>query len=250
MNAIEVNELNVYYGKHQALKDIHLEIPEKSITALIGPSGCGKSTLLRTINRMNDQIQDVRVEGDIQISGYSIYEKGIRTEMLRKRVGMVFQLPNPFPMSIYDNIAYGPRLHGIKKKAALNEIVETSLRAAAVWEEVKDNLKHPALSLSGGQQQRICIARALAVNPDILLMDESTAALDPVSTQKIEELVKDLKQTYTIVMVTHNLAQAARISDQTAFLLSGECIEYASTLDLFSSPVNESTSNYVMGRFG
>ncbi|MBY3621028.1 phosphate ABC transporter ATP-binding protein [Acinetobacter sp. CUI P1] len=250
MNAIEVNGLNVYYGKHQALKNIHLEIPEKSITALIGPSGCGKSTLLRTINRMNDQIPDMRVEGDIQISGYSIYEKGIRTEMLRKRVGMVFQLPNPFPMSIYDNIAYGPRLHGVKKKAALNEIVETSLRAAAVWEEVKDNLKHPALSLSGGQQQRICIARALAVNPDILLMDESTAALDPVSTQKIEELVRDLKQTYTIVMVTHNLAQAARVSDQTAFLLSGELIEYASTLDLFSSPVNQSTSNYVMGRFG
>ncbi|MNC51293.1 Phosphate import ATP-binding protein PstB 3 [compost metagenome] len=192
----------------------------------------------------------MRVEGDIQISGYSIYSKGVRTEMLRKRVGMAFQLPNPFPMSIYDNIAYGPRLHGVKKKAALNEIVETSLRAAAVWEEVKDNLKHPALSLSGGQQQRLCIARALAVNPDILLMDESTAALDPLSTQKIEELVKDLKQTYSIVMVTHNLAQAARVSDQTAFLLSGELIEFASTLDLFSSPADERTSNYVMGRFG
>ncbi|MRN52734.1 phosphate ABC transporter ATP-binding protein PstB [Paenibacillus monticola] len=247
---IQVDKLNVYYGALHALKNINLGFPEKSITALIGPSGCGKSTLLRTINRMNDQLQHMKVEGDIIISRVSIYGKEVRTEMLRKRVGMVFQLPNPFPSSIYDNIAYGPRLHGIKKKKELDGIVENSLRAAAVWDEVKDNLKQHALSLSGGQQQRLCIARALAVNPDILLMDESTAALDPLSTQKIEELVKELKKEYTIVMVTHNLAQAARVSDQTAFLLSGEVIEFARTVDLFSEPVDKRTENYIMGRFG
>ncbi|WP_410512300.1 phosphate ABC transporter ATP-binding protein PstB [Paenibacillus sp. BR2-3] len=250
MNVIQVNELNVYYGERQALQNINLSIPEKSITALIGLSGCGKSTLLRTINRINDQVQDMRTEGDVLIKGVSIFGKEVRTEMLRKRVGMVFQLPNPFPMTIYDNIAYGPRLHGITKKAEINEIVEKSLRAAALWEEVKDNLKQQAFSLSGGQQQRLCIARALAVNPDILLMDESTAALDPLSTQKIEDLVKELKEEYTIVMVTHNLAQAARISDQTAFLLSGEVIEFAPTFDLFSNPLDSRTGNYIMGRFG
>ncbi|MEK8210368.1 phosphate ABC transporter ATP-binding protein PstB [Paenibacillus sp. FSL L8-0696] len=250
MNVIQINELSVYYGDQQALKNISVGIPEKSISALIGPSGCGKSTLLRSINRMNDQVPLMKVKGDIVISGVSIYGKEVRTEMLRKRVGMVFQLPNPFPSSIYDNIAYGPRLHGIRKKKEIDEIVETSLRAAAVWDEVKDNLKQNALSLSGGQQQRLCIARALAVNPDILLMDESTAALDPLSTQKIEELIKELKKEYSIVMVTHNLAQAARVSDQTVFLLDGEVIEYAPTVDLFSTPVDQRTGNYVMGRFG
>ncbi|MDQ0195386.1 phosphate ABC transporter ATP-binding protein PstB [Paenibacillus wynnii] len=250
MNVIQIDKLSVYYGDQQALNNINLGIPEKSITALIGPSGCGKSTLLRSINRMNDQVPLMKVKGDIVISGVSIYGKEVRTEMLRKRVGMVFQLPNPFPSSIYDNIAYGPRLHGTRKKKEIDEIVETSLRAAAVWDEVKDNLKQNSLSLSGGQQQRLCIARALAVNPDILLMDESTAALDPLSTQKIEELIKDLKKEYTIVMVTHNLAQAARVSDQTTFLLDGEVIEFAPTVDLFSTPVDQRTGNYVMGRFG
>lgn len=247
---IQVSNLDLFYGDFQALKNISMDIPEKSVTAYIGPSGCGKSTMLRTINRMNDRIESCRVEGKITIAGNDIYSSDVNVEMLRKRVGMVFQQPNPFPKSIYDNIAYGPRAHGIKKKSVLDEIVEESLRAAALWDEVKDHLNRNAFGISGGQQQRLCIARALAVNPDILLMDESTAALDPISTLKIEELVRELKSKYTIVMVTHNMQQAARVSDKTAFFLNGEVIEFSDTTTLFSNPRDKRTEDYISGRFG
>ncbi|MBO2943091.1 phosphate ABC transporter ATP-binding protein [Paenibacillus sp. F411] len=250
MSAIEMKDLIVSYGQQPAVKSVTMDVPKQSITAFIGPSGCGKSTLLRTINRMNDSIADVNITGSIRIMGHEIYDDQISVEMLRKRVGMVFQQPNPFPKSIYDNIAYGPRLHGITKKAELDQIVESSLKSAVLWDEVKDLLKKPALQLSGGQQQRLCIARALAVNPDILLMDESTAALDPLSTLKIEELVKTLRHTYTIVMVTHNLHQAARVSDQCGFFLNGELVEYDQTEKLFRNPEDERTERYIEGRFG
>ncbi|MEK0316103.1 phosphate ABC transporter ATP-binding protein PstB [Cohnella sp. 56] len=247
---IETKRLQLYYGKFQALKDVDLTIKERSVTAFIGPSGCGKSTLLRTLNRMNDAIPGVRVEGEVTIQNRNIYDGVTEVEFLRKRVGMVFQQPNPFPKSIYDNVAYGPRLHGVTKKAELDGIVEKSLRSASLWHEVKDVLKKSALSLSGGQQQRLCIARALAVEPDILLMDESTSALDPISTTKIEELTRELKQRYTIVMVTHNMHQAARISDQTVFFLNGEVVESADTERLFSAPRDQRTEDYISGRFG
>jgi len=251
MNAIiEIRNLNLFYGDFQALRQVNLEIPEKAVTAFIGPSGCGKSTLLRTLNRMNDFVPGARIEGSVRIGGTDIYAGGIDVELLRKRVGMVFQQPNPFPKSIYDNVAYGPRLHGIRNKNELDEIVERSLRAAALWDEVKDHLKRSALSLSGGQQQRLCIARALAVEPEILLMDEATSALDPISTLKIEELVQELKNRYTIVMVTHNMHQAARVSQKTAFFLQGEVIEYADTEKLFSNPDRKETEDYISGRFG
>jgi phosphate transport system ATP-binding protein len=247
---ISIQNLDLYYGAFQALKKINLAIPEKSVTAFIGPSGCGKSTLLRTINRMNDRIDTCRVEGLISIAGNDIYSNEVNVEVLRKKVGMVFQQPNPFPKSIYDNIAYGPRMHGIKKKSVLDEIVEESLRSAVLWDDVKDYLNRSAFGLSGGQQQRLCIARALAVNPDILLMDESTAALDPISTIKVEELVHELKDRYTIVMVTHNMQQAARVSDKTAFFLSGEMVEFNDTPLIFSNPKDSRTEDYVSGRFG
>ncbi|WP_127532808.1 phosphate ABC transporter ATP-binding protein PstB [Paenibacillus kobensis] len=247
---IEINKLNLYYGSFHALKNVSMRIPEKAITAFIGPSGCGKSTLLRTLNRMNDMIPGTRIEGEISISGTDIYSGSVDVETLRKKVGMVFQQPNPFPKSIYDNIAYGPRLHGIRDRKTLDEIVETSLRSAVLWEEVKDYLKRSAFSLSGGQQQRLCIARALAVNPDILLMDEATSALDPISTLKIEELVQELKNRYTIVMVTHNMHQAARVSNQTVFFLNGEVVEYDETEKLFSNPSDQRTEDYISGRFG
>ncbi|MBB6675999.1 phosphate ABC transporter ATP-binding protein [Cohnella lubricantis] len=247
---IEIEKLQLYYGEFQALKNIRLSIPERSITAFIGPSGCGKSTLLRTLNRMNDSIPGVRIEGRVELQGKDIYSADTEVESLRKRVGMVFQQPNPFPKSIYDNVAYGPRLHGKLKKADLDELVERSLRAASLWEEVKDNLKKSALGLSGGQQQRLCIARALAVEPEVLLMDESTSALDPISTTKIEELTRELSRSYTIVMVTHNMHQAARISDRTVFFLNGEVVEAADTQMLFSSPVDQRTEDYISGRFG
>ncbi|HUC91035.1 MAG TPA: phosphate ABC transporter ATP-binding protein PstB [Paenibacillus sp.] len=247
---IDIQKLNLFYGDFHALKNVTLEIPEKAITAFIGPSGCGKSTLLRTLNRMNDMIPGTRIEGSIRIAGTELYSDAVDVETLRKKVGMVFQQPNPFPKSIYDNIAYGPRLHGITKKKELDEIVENSLRAAALWDEVKDHLKRSALSISGGQQQRLCIARALAVNPDILLMDEATSALDPISTLKIEELAQELKDRYTIVMVTHNMHQAARVSHQTVFFLNGEVIEYAGTEKLFSNPSDQRTEDYISGRFG
>lgn len=247
---IRIRDLNLYYGSFQALRNVALEIPEKAITAFIGPSGCGKSTLLRTLNRMNDRIPGTRIEGTIAIGGTDIYSQEVDVETLRKKVGMVFQQPNPFPKSIFDNIAYGPRLHGIRNRKKLNEIVESSLRAAALWEEVKDHLNRSALSLSGGQQQRLCIARALAVEPDILLMDEATSALDPISTLKIEELVQTLKDRYTIVMVTHNMHQAARVSRQTVFFLNGEIVEYADTEKLFSNPNDPRTEDYISGRFG
>ncbi len=249
-NIIEIEGLNLYYEQFHALKNIHLDIPEKTITAFIGPSGCGKSTLLRTLNRMNDMITGTRIEGSVKIGGAGIYGKDVFVEELRKRVGMVFQQPNPFPKSIYDNIAYGPRLHGVKNKKELDEIVEESLRQAALWEEVKDYLKRSALSLSGGQQQRLCIARALAVEPDILLMDEATSALDPISTLKIEELVQELKEKYTIVMVTHNMHQAARVSGRTVFFLNGEVVEADETNALFSNPRDSRTEDYISGRFG
>lgn len=248
--AISVKDLDLYYGEKQALKKINMEIEENSVTALIGPSGCGKSTFLRTLNRMNDLIPGVRIEGEILIQNQNIYDDSVDVEMLRKRVGMVFQAPNPFPKSIYDNIAYGPRIHGITNKAKLDEIVEKSLRGAALWDEVKDRLKDRATGLSGGQQQRLCIARALAVEPDILLMDEPTSALDPISTLKIEELVQELKKKYTIVIVTHNMQQAARISDRTAFFLNGDLIEYNKTDKLFSNPDQKQTEDYITGRFG
>ena len=242
--------LDLWYGTTQALKDVSMDIPEKRVTALIGPSGCGKSTFLRTIDRMNDLVQGVKITGSIQYRGVEIYDPSMDVTWLRKQIGMVFQKPNPFPMSIYDNIAYGPRTHGIKSKAKLDEIVERSLRGAAIWDEVKDRLKKSALGLSGGQQQRICIARALAVEPDILLMDEATSALDPISTSKIEDLIADLKNEYTIVIVTHNMQQATRVSDKCAFFLLGELIEYGDTEQLFSVPRDQRTEDYITGRFG
>ncbi|MFD0620271.1 phosphate ABC transporter ATP-binding protein PstB [Paenibacillus sp. GCM10027629] len=247
---IDIKKLNLYYGTYHALKDVSLTIPEKAVTAFIGPSGCGKSTLLRTLNRMNDMIAGTKIVGSVEITGTDIYSNEVDVETLRKKVGMVFQQPNPFPKSIYDNIAYGPRLHGIRSKQKLDEIVEQSLRQAVLWDEVKDYLKRSAFSLSGGQQQRLCIARALAVNPDILLMDEATSALDPISTLKIEELVQELKDRYTIVMVTHNMHQAARVSDQTVFFLNGEVVEFSQTEQLFSNPTDQRTEDYITGRFG
>ena len=251
MNSIlSVQDLCLWYGSHQALKDINIEIPEKSITALIGPSGCGKSTFLKTLDRMNDLIPDVKLTGSIKYKGEDIFEPSVDVSELRRQVGMVFQKPNPFPMSIYDNIAYGPRTHGVKSRAKLDEIVEQSLRGAAIWDEVKDRLKKNALGLSGGQQQRLCIARALAVEPEVLLMDEPTSALDPISTSKIEELAMELKDRYTIVIVTHNMHQAVRISDHTAFFLLGELVEYGETEKLFSQPRDKRTEDYITGRFG
>lgn len=247
---LTVRDLNLYYGENHALKDINMDIREKGVTALIGPSGCGKSTFLKTINRMNDLIDNVRITGELKLDDEDIYGEGVDTTVLRKRVGMVFQQPNPFPMSIYDNIAYGPRIHGIKGKAELDAIVEKSLRGAALWDEVKDRLKRSALGLSGGQQQRLCIARALAVEPEILLMDEPTSALDPISTLKIEDLMGELKKNYTVVIVTHNMQQATRIADYTAFFLVGEIVEYAPTTDLFSHPREKKTEDYITGRFG
>ncbi len=248
--AVEIREMDLFYGKFQALKKIGMTIPENQITAMIGPSGCGKSTLLKSLNRMNDLVEGCRVEGAIQIGGQNIYDKAINLSTLRKNVGMVFQRPNPFAMSVYDNIAYGPRTFGIKKKADLDEIIERSLKGAAMWEELKDRLNKSALGLSGGQQQRLCIARALAVEPQILLMDEPTSALDPISTGKIEELCTELKKEVTIVMVTHNMQQAARISDKTAFFLLGEMIEMGDTQKIFSMPKNKKTEDYITGRFG
>ena len=251
MNSIlSVQDLCLWYGSHQALKDINIEIPEKSITALIGPSGCGKSTFLKTLDRMNDLIPDVKITGSIKYKGEDIFEPSVDVSELRRQVGMVFQKPNPFPMSIYDNIAYGPRTHGVKSRAKLDEIVEQSLRGAAIWDEVKDRLKKNALGLSGGQQQRLCISRALAVEPEVLLMDEPTSALDPISTSKIEELAMELKDRYTIVIVTHNMQQAVRISDHTAFFLLGELVEYGETEKLFSQPRDKRTEDYITGRFG
>lgn len=246
---ITVENMNLYYGKFHALKNINMEIPEKEITAFIGPSGCGKSTLLKSLNRMNDLVEGCVITGKVQLDGEDIYGD-MDVNLLRKRVGMVFQKPNPFPMSIYDNIAYGPRTHGIRSKAKLDDIVEKSLRDAAIWEEVKDRLKKSALGMSGGQQQRLCIARALAIHPDVLLMDEPTSALDPISTSKIEELALKLKKDYTIIMVTHNMQQAARISDKTAFFLLGEVVEYNDTETLFSVPKDKRTEDYITGRFG
>lgn len=247
---ISVNDLCLWYGDHQALKNINIEIPEKSITALIGPSGCGKSTFLKTLNRMNDLIPGVRIEGSVKYRGEDIYTSSVDVNELRRQIGMVFQKPNPFPMSIYDNVAYGPRTHGIKNKAKLDDIVERSLRDAAIWDEVSDRLKKNALGLSGGQQQRLCIARALAVEPEVLLMDEPTSALDPISTSKIEELAMELKEKYTIVIVTHNMQQAVRISDNTAFFLLGDLIEYGDTEKMFSNPEDKRTEDYITGRFG
>ena len=245
-----VQGLDLWYGDHQALHDISMNIPEKSITALIGPSGCGKSTFLKTLNRMNDLIPGVKITGDVRYRDQDIFAPGTDVNELRREIGMVFQKPNPFPMSIYDNIAYGPRTHGIKNRARLDEIVEKSLRGAAIWDEVKDRLKKNALGLSGGQQQRLCIARALAVEPEVLLMDEPTSALDPISTSKIEELAMELKEKYTIVIVTHNMQQAVRISDHTAFFLLGELVEYGETEKLFSQPQDKRTEDYITGRFG
>ncbi len=247
---IVTKNLNFYYGKKQALFNINLEIPEKKVTALIGPSGCGKSTFLRTLNRMNDLIDDSRVDGEVLIDGINIYQNGIDVVALRKKVGMIFQKSNPFPKSIYDNVAYGPKIQGIKDKKTLDEIVETSLKRAALWEEVKDELNKSALSLSGGQQQRLCIARALAVNPEILLMDEPASALDPISTIKIEDLIFELKENYTIVIVTHNMQQAARVSDYTAFFYMGHLIEYDDTKIIFTAPKKKQTEDYITGRFG
>ena len=247
---ITVKDLCLWYGSHKALKDININIPDQSITALIGPSGCGKSTFLKTLNRMNDLILDVKITGDVRYQGKDIFGADVDVSQLRREIGMVFQKPNPFPMSIYDNIAYGPRTHGIKGKAQLDEIVERSLRDAAIWDEVKDRLKKNALGLSGGQQQRLCIARALAVEPNVLLMDEPTSALDPISTSKIEELAMELKEKYTIVIVTHNMQQAVRISDNTAFFLLGELVEYDNTEKLFSTPEDQRTEDYITGRFG
>ena len=245
-----VQGLNLWYGDHQALHDISMNIPEKSITALIGPSGCGKSTFLKTLNRMNDLIPGVKITGDVRYRDQDIFAPGTDVNELRREIGMVFQKPNPFPMSIYDNIAYGPRTHGIKNRAKLDEIVEKSLRGAAIWDEVKDRLKKNALGLSGGQQQRLCIARALAVEPEVLLMDEPTSALDPISTSKIVELAMQLKEQYTIVIVTHNMQQAVRISDRTAFFLLGELVECDDTQQLFSQPQDQRTEDYITGRFG
>lgn len=250
MSKISIKDMNLYYGDFQALKNINLEISENEITAFIGPSGCGKSTLLKSLNRMNDLVEGCKITGDIQLDGVNIYNRDYDVNNLRKRVGMVFQKPNPFPMTIYDNIAYGPRTHGIKAKAKLDVIVERSLKQAAIWDEVKDDLKKNALQLSGGQQQRICIARALAVEPEVLLMDEPTSALDPISTAKIEDLVHELKNHYTIVMVTHNMQQAARVSEKTAFFLIGEIVEFGKTEKIFSVPQDKRTEDYITGRFG
>ena len=247
---ISVSNLNLYYGQNHALKSVNMEIPENEITAFIGPSGCGKSTFLKTLNRMNDLVEGVRIEGKVFLDGEDIYSPTVDTTLLRKKVGMVFQQPNPFPMSIYDNIAYGPRIHGIKNKAKLDEIVETSLKGAAIWDEIKDRLKKSALGLSGGQQQRLCIARALAVKPEVLLMDEPTSALDPISTLKVEELMAELKKNYTVAIVTHNMQQATRISDNTAFFLVGEMVEMNKTEELFSRPMDKRTEDYITGRFG
>lgn len=247
---LTVKDLCLWYGKSQALKNISITIPEKSITALIGPSGCGKTTFLKTLNRMNDLIPDVKITGQVFYNEQNIYDSSVNVSDLRKNIGMVFQKPNPFPMSIYDNIAYGPRTHGIRGKAKLDDIVEQSLRDAAIWDEVKDRLKKNALGLSGGQQQRLCIARALAVAPEILLMDEPTSALDPISTSHIEELAIKLKEKYTIVIVTHNMQQAVRISDNTAFFLLGELVEFSDTEAMFSQPLNKRTEDYITGRFG
>lgn len=249
MNKFEIKDLNLFYGTFQALKNINMNIPANEITALIGPSGCGKSTLLKTLNRMNDLVEGCKIEGSILLDGQNIYDN-MDVNLLRKRVGMVFQKPNPFPMSVYDNIAYGPRTHGIKSKAKLDDVVERSLTDAAIWDELKDRLKSNALSLSGGQQQRLCIARALAVEPEVLLMDEPTSALDPISTSKIEDLALELKKKYTIVIVTHNMQQATRISDKTAFFLHGEIIEMNETEILFSYPIDKRTEDYITGRFG
>ena len=249
MDKLTIKNLDLYYSEFKALKNINLNILEKEITAFIGPSGCGKSTLLKSLNRMNDLVEGCRIEGEVLLDGENIY-KDMDVNLLRKRVGMVFQKPNPFPMSIYDNIAYGPRTHGIRSKVKLDELVENSLRGAAIWDEVKDRLKKSALGLSGGQQQRICIARALAVQPEVLLMDEPTSALDPISTAKVEELALELKKDYTIVMVTHNMQQAARISDRTAFFLLGEIVEFGKTEQIFSMPKDKRTEDYITGRFG
>lgn len=246
----EINNLNLHYGDFHALKNINMNIEKNQITAFIGPSGCGKSTFLKTLNRMNDLVPGVRIEGQVLLDGIDIYGPKVDTSMLRKKIGMVFQQPNPFPMSIYDNVAYGPRIHGIKNKAKLDRIVEESLRGAAIFDEVKDRLKKSALGLSGGQQQRLCIARALAVSPEVLLMDEPTSALDPISTLKVEELMEDLKKKYTVVVVTHNMQQAARVSDDTAFFLVGEVIEKDSTDNIFSQPKDKRTEDYITGRFG
>ncbi len=250
MNVFSVKDLHLWYGAHEALKGVSIDIPEKSITAFIGPSGCGKSTFLKTLNRMNDLVDGVRITGEVKYKDEDIFAPGVDVNALRREVGMVFQKPNPFPMSIYDNVAYGPRTHGVRNKARLDEIVEQSLRGAAIWDEVKDRLKKNALGLSGGQQQRLCIARALAVEPTVLLMDEPTSALDPISTSKIEELAMSLKEKYTIVIVTHNMQQAVRISDNTAFFLLGELVEYGKTETLFSDPTDKRTEDYITGRFG
>ncbi|MDY6065872.1 MAG: phosphate ABC transporter ATP-binding protein PstB [Finegoldia sp.] len=250
MGKIDIKDVHLYYDDFHALKGINMEIKENEITAFIGPSGCGKSTMIKCLNRMNDLVPGCRIEGLISLDGEDIYKKNYDVNLLRKRVGMVFQHANPFPMSIYDNIAYGPRLHGEKNKAKLDEIVEKSLKGAAIWDEVKDNLNKSALSVSGGQQQRICIARALAVEPEVLLMDEPTSALDPISTNKIEDLCQDLKDQYTIVIVTHNMQQAARISDKTAFFLTGDLVEFNETEKIFSNPSDERTEDYITGRFG
>ena len=250
MNIVTTNDLCLWYGKTQALRDINISVPEGSITALIGPSGCGKSTFLKTLNRMNDLVPDVRITGSVKYRGKDIFAPGTDVNELRRQIGMVFQKPNPFPMSIYDNMAYGPRTHGIRSKAKLDEIVETSLKNAAIWDEVKDRLKKSALGLSGGQQQRLCIARALAVDPDVLLMDEPTSALDPISTTRIEELAMELKSKYTIIIVTHNMQQALRISNKTAFFLLGELVECDDTEKIFSKPQDKRTEDYITGRFG
>ena len=247
---LQAKDLNLWYGQNHALHSVNVDIPEHEITAFIGPSGCGKSTFLRTLNRMNDLIPSVKITGEVNFRGQNIYDSGVDPTWLRKRIGMVFQKANPFPMSIYDNVAYGPRTHGIRCKVQLDEIVERSLRAAAIWDEVKDRLKKSALGLSGGQQQRLCIARALAVEPEVLLMDESTSALDPISTSKIEDLAAELKNKYTVIMVTHNMQQAARISDNTAFFLLGELVEFGKTEQLFSNPTDKRTEDYITGRFG
>lgn len=249
MPKFKISDINLYYGTFQALKNINMDISENEITAFIGPSGCGKSTLLKSLNRMNDLVEGCKITGNILLDGEDIYGN-MNTNLLRKRVGMVFQKPNPFPMSIYDNIAYGPRTHGIHSRAKLDEIVERSLRNAAIWDEVKDRMKKSALGMSGGQQQRLCIARALAVEPEVLLMDEPTSALDPISTSKIEDLVLELKDKYTIIMVTHNMQQAARVSDKTAFFLLGEVVEYDTTGKIFSNPKDKRTEDYITGRFG
>lgn len=247
---VKVENLNLYYGENHALKDVNMDIQENVVTAFIGPSGCGKSTFLKTLNRMNDLVDGVRIDGKVLLDGEDIYDPSVDTTILRKKVGMVFQQPNPFPMSIYDNIAYGPRVHGIRDKKRLDQIVEESLRGAAIFDEVKDRLKKSAMGLSGGQQQRICIARALAVQPEVLLMDEPTSALDPISTAKIEELMEDLKKKYTVIVVTHNMQQATRVSDQTAFFLVGEMVEFGDTKQIFSYPQDKRTEDYITGRFG